>query len=236
MSVSKEEFKYNIVKQFRDIDSPIRLLMLLENMKMRKDSTVYWDSLELEADDYGLNICVELIPPETEEADTQFQVRFSERDVNLPYRMGWPITLEEYYGTIRYHQETVRFVENRIEFYLHAFDMDMDDNCIFHKFSEDVVYSIIFDCKTLDFIRAYQVNTALELWASVRNREEIGYIDYVHNEEMDSRLFTFISLAPIASKDRNAIYCAFQAARAEGVYEGMSVIVRELLRAFPSKD
>lgn len=229
--MNQEAFKYTIMSQFRDVNSPIRFLMTHQDMSTRDSNSIYVSHRGFVIDKYRLRMHVERI---IEDKTTNFQIVFEHME-ELPMRRKGTYTrqyielsLGRYCEDIEYREEVVKCSHGRIHFSLHAFMLEEDEQHVFRQTEERYEYYVVFDIKKCEFVVFDATKETLHALEEQRSLYGLGYVDYELDAVRQKTLVDYLDSLKIRVKLRKQIIEIFTQTRANGFYSPMVQIIRQL--------
>ena len=223
--MNQEAFKYAIMNQFRDVNSPIRFLMTHQDMSTRDINSIYTSHRGFVVDKYRLRMHVErIIAGKT----TNFQIVFEHLEELPMRRKGTELSLGQYCEDIEYREEVVKCSHGRIHFSLHAFMLEESEQHVFEQTEERYEYYVVFDIKKCEFVVFDAIKETLHALEEQRDLHGLGYVDYEHDEVRQKALVEYLDSLKIGVKLRKQIVDVFTRTRANGFYSPMVQIIQQL--------
>lgn len=223
--MNQEAFKYTIMNQFRDVNSPIRFLMTHYDMGSRDSKSIYVDKRIFLVENHNLRVHVERM---MNDGLPIFQIVFEALEPLPMRRKRTEVSLNYYCDNIHYRAETVHYARGKIHFSIHAFMIEENGHHVFGRYDERTEYFVVFDVKKLEFDLADSVKDTLRSLEEQRSKHGLGYVDYEHDDVRQKALVEYLDSLKIGVKLRKQIVDIFTRTRATGFYSPMVQIIRQL--------
>lgn len=227
--MNKEEYKMELIRQFRTPNSAERILAMHMSMFERIGQSIYLPYTEFIIIQYGLLVRVDKLP---EKRKTVFSIRFEENvDPDVWTESN---TIEYLAERTRFVCESMLFSANHMIFYLNSFDLHLDDNKLPTKANVRRGYELVFDINTMRFDEVNLVESMLDEWSWKRTPEKDGYIDLEYDDAIENSLVDFFDANRVDMTLRSEILDVFQNVEHRHEVSTMTQIVRGL-KAFWNK-
>lgn len=232
--MNKEEFKLLFLNQFKNEDSPIRLLACQTDMMNRDDNTRYRNISRYCSKEFLLDIEINKV---TTLDGFYFDIKFkdiartkskSAQALANPYSLRYPV-LEDIKSRIytrQYMVETISFEKRRINFEGKTSYLRMN-NYVFSLDEQIPLSKTYFDLKEREFQIPSQVQGH---WAVIRwfRESKNFYLDYVHDKKAQKALETFLDGIKIPPSDKQEIRHIFERASIMHYDSTMTQIMKKL--------
>lgn len=228
-----EEYKYEIIKQLRTPNSPMRTLMVHRRMSERTGNSIYKDAMEFKIPHWGFKIAVNRVE---KERDTGFSVCFEE---NEPSEYLYPKAedLQSYAWLCRFRCERVQITNQLIVLSIESFEMWIDTDYLPYKTEFKTYDKIVFVLDTLGSL-AWHNPTAfdktLEAWRATRKNNQYGYVEYEYDGEAEAQLQDFLEKNRVKNALGDEIKAVFNGA-VIGAQESSMIQIAEGLRSLFKK-